>query len=187
MSTKVKDVRLVLVRSAGEEALLDGSESIEAEHVLLALAKLFGSTASRLLTEVGLTRDAIRAALDREWEQSLAVAGVAVQVAQSNGRWTTHQRPAVGGSAPAVSPGLPKRRTDRDLGAGPDRCGDVRDRSGEWLSAAGFIVAFLLAGTGFSQTEPWVDVAGLFQRISAIIGWKWTFARTRGAGGKPAQ
>jgi ATP-dependent Clp protease ATP-binding subunit ClpA len=82
MSTKVKDVRLVLVLSAGEEALLDGSESIEAEHVLLALAKLPGRTASRLLTEVGLTRAAIRAALDREWEQSLAVAGVAVQVAQ---------------------------------------------------------------------------------------------------------
>jgi hypothetical protein len=35
-----------------------------------------------LLTEAGLTRDAIRAALDREWERSLAVAGVAVQDAQ---------------------------------------------------------------------------------------------------------
>jgi len=44
------------------------------------------------------------------------------------------------------------------------------------LSAAGFIAAFLLAGTGFSQTEPWVDVAGLFQRISVIIGWTWTVA-----------
>lgn len=44
------------------------------------------------------------------------------------------------------------------------------------LSAAGFIVAFLLAGTGFSQNEPWVDVAGLFQRISVIIGWTWTVA-----------
>ncbi|MDX6294876.1 MAG: hypothetical protein QOH50_3951 [Kribbellaceae bacterium] len=44
------------------------------------------------------------------------------------------------------------------------------------LSTAGFIAAFLLAGTGFSQTEPWVDVAGLFQRISVIIGWTWTVA-----------
>jgi hypothetical protein len=33
-----------------------------------------------LLADAGLTRDAIRAALDREWEQSLGVAGVAIAV-----------------------------------------------------------------------------------------------------------
>jgi ATP-dependent Clp protease ATP-binding subunit ClpA len=82
MSTKAKDVRLVLVRGAGEEARSDGSEAIEAEHVLLALAKLPGSTAARLLAEAGLGSEEIRAALDREWEQSLAVAGISVAVAE---------------------------------------------------------------------------------------------------------
>ncbi|MDX6251398.1 MAG: hypothetical protein QOF10_4758 [Kribbellaceae bacterium] len=82
MSTKVKDVRSVLVHGAREEARLDGSASIEAEHVLLALAALKGSSAARLLGEAGLTRDALRVALDREWEGSLAVAGITVEVAE---------------------------------------------------------------------------------------------------------
>jgi ATP-dependent Clp protease ATP-binding subunit ClpA len=79
MSTKVKDVRSVLVHGARAEAKLDGSAAIEAEHVLLALASLPGSATARLLRDAGLTRDAIRAALDREWEQSLAVAGIALE------------------------------------------------------------------------------------------------------------
>lgn len=76
MSTKEKDVRAVLVHGGRAEAMLDGSPAVEAEHVLLALAALPDSSAARLLRDAGLTRDAIRAALDREWEQSLAVAGV---------------------------------------------------------------------------------------------------------------
>ena len=56
----------------------DGSRTIEAEHVLLALAASRTTPAARMLAEAGLTEDAIRAALDREWEQSLAVAGIAV-------------------------------------------------------------------------------------------------------------
>lgn len=80
MSTKVKDVRAVLVHGGRAEARLDGSPTIEAEHVLLALAALPDSAVARLLQDAGLTRDAIRAALDREWEQSLAVAGVTLSV-----------------------------------------------------------------------------------------------------------
>jgi ATP-dependent Clp protease ATP-binding subunit ClpA len=122
MSTKVKDVRLVLVRNAGEEALLDGSASIEAEHVLLALAKLPGSTASRLLTEVGLTRDAIRAALDGEWEQSLAVAGVAVQVAQlPEATSDPHRSPWIGASTKL----LLKRAADHASATGGGRIGST--------------------------------------------------------------
>lgn len=74
------DVRSILVRSAGAEARRDGSRTIEAEHVLLALAGLHDSAAAQLLAEVGLTEDAIRTALNREWEQSLAVAGIAVRM-----------------------------------------------------------------------------------------------------------
>jgi hypothetical protein len=120
MSTKVRDVRLVLVRNAGEEALLDGSASIEAEHVLLALAKLPGSTASRLL-----------------WVRRAAASG---QLAGPRG-----VRVGPDGELPCL------RHVD----------GSVRDRA---------------LAVSSPQTEPWVDVGGLFQRLSVIIGWTWTAA-----------
>ncbi|HEY3503313.1 MAG TPA: Clp protease N-terminal domain-containing protein [Actinocatenispora sp.] len=75
-----KDVRGILVRDARVQARRDGSRTIEAEHVLLALAALQGSPAARLLAEAGLTEAAIRTALNREWEQSLAVAGIAIRL-----------------------------------------------------------------------------------------------------------
>jgi hypothetical protein len=42
------------------------------------------------------------------------------------------------------------------------------------LSATAFLVTFLLASSGFSQTASLVDVAGLFQRLAVTIGWTWT-------------
>ena len=74
------DVRSILVRSARDEARRDGSRTIEAEHVLLALARRDETAAARLLAEAGLTEGAIRDALNREWEQSLATAGIAVRI-----------------------------------------------------------------------------------------------------------
>jgi ATP-dependent Clp protease ATP-binding subunit ClpA len=82
MTTKVNDVRAVVVHGARAEAVGDGSAAIEAEHVLLALTELSGTTTARLLADAGLTHETTRAALDREWEQSLATAGVAVTIAQ---------------------------------------------------------------------------------------------------------
>lgn len=41
------------------------------------------------------------------------------------------------------------------------------------LSGTGFLVAFFVSGVGFQQTEPVVDVAGLWQRVSVSIGWAW--------------
>ncbi|TCC20366.1 Clp protease N-terminal domain-containing protein [Kribbella speibonae] len=75
-----KDVRAILVRAARAEARRDGSRTVEAEHVLLAIAALEDSAAARLLADAGLTESAIRTALNREWEQSLAVAGIAVRM-----------------------------------------------------------------------------------------------------------
>lgn len=122
MSTKVKDVRQVLVRDAEEEAKLDGSETIEAEHVLLALANLSRSTAARLLTEAGLSRDAIRAALDREWEQSLAVAGVSVAVAELPTATPDPKRnPPIGSSTKL----LLKRAVDNASATGGGRIGST--------------------------------------------------------------
>jgi hypothetical protein len=42
------------------------------------------------------------------------------------------------------------------------------------LSATAFLVTFLLASSGFSQTASLVVVAGLFQRLAVTIGWAWT-------------
>jgi hypothetical protein len=44
------------------------------------------------------------------------------------------------------------------------------------LSASVFLAADVLASAGFSQTEPLVDLAGLFQRIAVIIGFTWLTA-----------
>lgn len=41
------------------------------------------------------------------------------------------------------------------------------------LSATSYLVFFFLASAGFSQSEPWVDTAGLFQRLCVIVGWTW--------------
>ncbi|MEU8227645.1 Clp protease N-terminal domain-containing protein [Kribbella sp. NPDC048915] len=77
-----KDVRAILVQAARDEARREGSRTVEAEHVLLALAAVKSSAAARLLADAGLTEDAIRAALNREWEAGLAAAGIAVRVAE---------------------------------------------------------------------------------------------------------
>jgi D-alanyl-D-alanine carboxypeptidase len=65
-----------VVRQAEKEAAGTGSPLIEAEHLLLAMAGEHGLEARDALASVGLDRDAIRAALDREFRRSLAVAGV---------------------------------------------------------------------------------------------------------------
>ena len=80
LSKSANDIRALLVRGAREEARRDGSRTIEAEHVLLALAATETTSAARMLAEAGLTEEAIRAALTREWEHSLAVAGIAIKV-----------------------------------------------------------------------------------------------------------
>jgi len=41
------------------------------------------------------------------------------------------------------------------------------------LSGATFLGAFFVAGIGFGQTEPFVEVAGLWQRVCVLIGWTW--------------
>jgi ATP-dependent Clp protease ATP-binding subunit ClpA len=65
-----------IVRQAEKEAAEAGSPAIEAEHMLLAMAGEHGIEAREVLASAGLDRDAIRAALDREFRQSLAAAGV---------------------------------------------------------------------------------------------------------------
>ncbi|MET7329344.1 Clp protease N-terminal domain-containing protein [Nonomuraea sp. NPDC005650] len=67
------------VTQQGEtEARQDGSAAIEAHHLLLGIAAQEGSSAHDVLTSAGLDRQAIREALDREFEHSLGAAGVSL-------------------------------------------------------------------------------------------------------------
>jgi ATP-dependent Clp protease ATP-binding subunit ClpA len=65
-----------IIEQGGHEARTDGSATIEAHHLLLAVAAQEGTTAHQVLTSVGLDRQAIREALDREFEHSLSAVGV---------------------------------------------------------------------------------------------------------------
>jgi ATP-dependent Clp protease ATP-binding subunit ClpA len=65
-----------IVRQAEKEAAQDGSPLIGAEHLLLAMTGEHGIEARDVLASAGLDRDTIREALDREFRQSLAAAGV---------------------------------------------------------------------------------------------------------------
>lgn len=70
-----KSLKTVLARAINE-ASARGSRTVEAEHLLMALAADEKLTAAKVLAEAGLGRDAIEAALSRERAESLAAAGV---------------------------------------------------------------------------------------------------------------
>ncbi|MGP3955374.1 Clp protease N-terminal domain-containing protein [Nonomuraea sp. 3N208] len=70
-------IQAILV-GGGAEALEDGSAAIEPHHLLLAIAAHEGTAAQRVLLAAGLGRQAIREALDREFEHSLGTVGVSL-------------------------------------------------------------------------------------------------------------
>jgi ATP-dependent Clp protease ATP-binding subunit ClpA len=70
-----------LIASAEAQARTRMSPSIEAEHLLLALADARATDAGGVLADAGLSRTTIDEALDREFAASLSVAGVRVDVA----------------------------------------------------------------------------------------------------------
>ncbi len=72
-----KEARDVVER-AGKEARTIASGSIEAEHILLALAGREGTAAQHILASAGLAHEALLAAIEQEFEQSLASVGVLV-------------------------------------------------------------------------------------------------------------
>jgi D-alanyl-D-alanine carboxypeptidase len=67
-----------IVDQGAREARKDGSATIQAQHLLLAIAAEEDGAAHQVLTSVGLDHRAIREALDREFEQSLGAAGVSL-------------------------------------------------------------------------------------------------------------
>jgi D-alanyl-D-alanine carboxypeptidase len=65
-----------IINQGAHEAHTDGSATIEAHHLLLAIAAERGTSTHQALASAGLDHRAIRAALDREFEHSLNAAGV---------------------------------------------------------------------------------------------------------------
>jgi ATP-dependent Clp protease ATP-binding subunit ClpA len=68
-----------ILEQAGREAGAVGSTTIEAQHVLLAMAARSDTDTGQLLTSLGLDPAALRAALEHEIEEALRGAGLARQ------------------------------------------------------------------------------------------------------------
>jgi ATP-dependent Clp protease ATP-binding subunit ClpA len=67
-----------IIGRGSREAQRDGSSTVEAHHLLLAIAADPEPSTHTVLAGAGLDYRALRDALDREYEQSLAAAGVSV-------------------------------------------------------------------------------------------------------------
>jgi ATP-dependent Clp protease ATP-binding subunit ClpA len=70
-----KDSKAVVL-TAREEAMARGASTLEAEHLLLALARRSESDTGRALAAAGLDYEGVWRALELEFEQSLAAVGV---------------------------------------------------------------------------------------------------------------
>jgi ATP-dependent Clp protease ATP-binding subunit ClpA len=88
-----------IIEQAGHEAHKDGSETTEAQHLLLAIAAEPEPTTQQVLTSVGLDHRAIREALDREFEHSLSAAGVSLAAFDLPPPSKGPERPKLGASA----------------------------------------------------------------------------------------
>ncbi|WP_084964148.1 Clp protease N-terminal domain-containing protein [Thermoactinospora rubra] len=65
-----------VIMEAATEARRQGSATIEAQHLLLAVAAQEGTAPQRVLASAGLDYQAVLAALDREFDHSLSAVGV---------------------------------------------------------------------------------------------------------------
>jgi len=75
-----KYLKMILDRAA-HEATADGATTVEAEHLLLAMAEQSETDVGRFLAGLGLGHVALRTALDRESEQALNSVGVSLDAA----------------------------------------------------------------------------------------------------------
>jgi ATP-dependent Clp protease ATP-binding subunit ClpA len=110
------DVRDVMF-AAVDEARALGSATVEAEHLLLALAADAASPAGGLLAQAGLDPDGVRAALERETERSLAAVGVRLA------DFALPDQPAAPRRAPAIAASAKRalERAVRVAAAGGER------------------------------------------------------------------
>ncbi|MFI6478717.1 Clp protease N-terminal domain-containing protein [Nonomuraea sp. NPDC050663] len=90
-------VRAMLAK-AESEARAESAPTIEAQHLLLAMTALPGGAAAEVLAGFELDHDRLREALDREFELSLAAAGIALGGLHVP-RPAAPRRPALGATA----------------------------------------------------------------------------------------
>ncbi|MGF6886551.1 ATP-dependent Clp protease ATP-binding subunit ClpA [Nocardia sp. GP40] len=151
-----KFINPVLARSR-LEAQRDGSATVEAPHLLLALAASDDATVRRALTAVGLDHTAIRDALYREFEHSLSLVGVA-ELARGLPRPSATPDPAsaLGASAKlAIARGVEAAADPRDFRPAHLLQGIVRAQAGTATRALDLIG---------------VDRAELDAQVSAALG-----------------
>ena len=80
MVTRLAPDARSIVKNAEAEARSHRSSLVEAEHLLLALSRQAETDAAGVLAAVGLFHSAIETALSREFESSLATAGVSASL-----------------------------------------------------------------------------------------------------------
>jgi ATP-dependent Clp protease ATP-binding subunit ClpA len=97
-----------VIAGATAEARAEGTGTVEAHHLLLAIARDGSSPA---LAAAGLDHAAVRAALDREVAQSLAAAGVHLEGGPPRATPAPEGSPQLGATARAA--------LERGLGAAP--------------------------------------------------------------------
>lgn len=87
-----------ILESAATEATADGSAAVEAQHLLLAIAR----EGSPVLAAAGLDQPALRRALDQEFARSLAAAGVRLPDGLPHATPDPERTPPLGASARAA-------------------------------------------------------------------------------------
>lgn len=85
-----------VLTQGGQVAHKAGSATLEAHHILLAIAAEQEATTREILASAGLDHQAIQDALDREYEHSLNAAGVSL----ASFNLPAPSRPGSGGSLP---------------------------------------------------------------------------------------
>ncbi|MEU1726568.1 Clp protease N-terminal domain-containing protein [Nonomuraea sp. NPDC005692] len=104
----------VLLRSQAE-ARAESSPTIEAHHVLLAMAAPEDTAARAVLAEAGLDQAGVRAALRREFEHSLAAAGVSAAAFDLRSTPDPERRPQLGASVKLAIERLAATHRKKDL------------------------------------------------------------------------
>ncbi len=155
----VREARAVAA-DAQDEARASGSSTIEAEHLLLALARDDASRAGNVLRGSGLDHAAIKAALAEEYERSLTVVGVSLDALAPGARppFTGRPRWAPSGKA-ALERALEaaQARGERRIGSGHLLLGVLAAEQGtvpRALRGVGAEPAELAAATKADMTRP---------------------------------
>lgn len=105
-----------IIEEATHQAHQEGSATIEAQHLLLAIATERETTTRQALTAAGLDHQTIREALDREFEHSLNAAGVSRAAFNLPRASPSLDRPKIGASAKlALERGFSSAARKKDL------------------------------------------------------------------------